>query len=178
MQQKLQPALLGGLFIGVLSALPVVNAGNCCCLWVIGGGVVAAYLLQQSQSTPVTSGDGAVVGLMSGVIGAVVTAVISLPIKLMLGPLQARWMERIAQQSGDNPDVAPFLRMMEGGGGAIIGTIITFGFMLFLGMIFSTLGGLLGATLFRKNVPPPPSPPPPPPPPAGFGEPFNPPPLQ
>ena len=36
---KLQPALYGGLFIGVLSALPLINIGNCCCLWVIGGGV-------------------------------------------------------------------------------------------------------------------------------------------
>ena len=35
----LQPALYGGLFIGVLSALPVVNIGNCCCLWFAGGGV-------------------------------------------------------------------------------------------------------------------------------------------
>ena len=32
---KLQPALFGGLFIGVLSALPLVSVGNCCCLWVI-----------------------------------------------------------------------------------------------------------------------------------------------
>ena len=32
---KLQPALLGGLFIGVLSALPIISAGNCfCCMWV------------------------------------------------------------------------------------------------------------------------------------------------
>ncbi len=39
------PALLGGLFIGMLSALPIVSVGNCCCcLWMIGGGVLAAYL--------------------------------------------------------------------------------------------------------------------------------------
>ena len=50
MQPTVQPAVLGGVFIGVLSALPLISAGNCCCcLWVIGGGVVAAYLLQQSQ---------------------------------------------------------------------------------------------------------------------------------
>jgi len=43
----LQAPLLGGLFIGILSALPVVSWGNCCCLWIIGGGVLAAYLDQQ-----------------------------------------------------------------------------------------------------------------------------------
>ena len=56
---KLQPAILGGVLIGVLSALPIVSAGNlCCCLWVVLGGVVAAYLLQQNQSTPLNVGDG------------------------------------------------------------------------------------------------------------------------
>jgi len=43
---KLQPALLGGTFLGILSALPIVSAANlCCCLWVVAGGVLAAYLL-------------------------------------------------------------------------------------------------------------------------------------
>jgi len=40
--------------LSVLSALPLISAGNlCCCLWVISGGLVAAYLLQQNQSTPI-----------------------------------------------------------------------------------------------------------------------------
>jgi hypothetical protein len=47
---KLQPALFGGLFIGVLSALPIINIANCCCLWVIGGGVLATYLMQLSPT--------------------------------------------------------------------------------------------------------------------------------
>ena len=39
--------------MGVLSALPLVAAGNlCCCLWVVSGGAIAAYLLQQNQSAP------------------------------------------------------------------------------------------------------------------------------
>ena len=33
----IQPVLLGGLFLGVLSALPIISAGNCCCLWTLGG---------------------------------------------------------------------------------------------------------------------------------------------
>ena len=32
------PALLGGLFIGVIASLPVVGA--CCCLWCICGGML------------------------------------------------------------------------------------------------------------------------------------------
>ena len=61
---KTQPALLGGLFIGVLSALPVVNLGNCCCcLWVVAGGALAVYLLQQNDPAPVSTADAATVGL-------------------------------------------------------------------------------------------------------------------
>ena len=72
---KTQPALIGGLVMGVLSALPIVAAGNlCCCLWIISGGVVAAYLLQQNQSAPVTPGDGALVGLLAGMAGDRLTA--------------------------------------------------------------------------------------------------------
>ncbi len=81
MQSRLQPAVIGGVVIGVLSALPLVSAGNCCCcLWIIGGGAVAAYLLQQHQATPITVGDGAVVGAMAGLVGAVVDLVISIPV--------------------------------------------------------------------------------------------------
>ncbi len=59
--------------MGVLSALPIISAGNlCCCLWVVSGGAVAAYILQQNQPTPLTPGDGAVIGLLAGIVGAFV----------------------------------------------------------------------------------------------------------
>ena len=56
-----KPALIGGAAMGVLSALPIVNMGNCCCLWVLGGGAIAAYLLQQDHPAPINLGDGALV---------------------------------------------------------------------------------------------------------------------
>ena len=62
--------------MGVLSALPLVAAGNCCCLWVISGGAIAAYLLQQNQTAPLTPADGALVGLLAGLIGAIVHFVV------------------------------------------------------------------------------------------------------
>ena len=62
---KLVPALLGGLFIGVLSSLPLVSAVNtCCCLWVVTGGMLAAWLMQQNTVRPITIGEGALVGLL------------------------------------------------------------------------------------------------------------------
>ena len=54
---KLQPALFGGLFIGVLSALPLINIGNCCCLWVIGGGTNSSVAVSHAPNATVPNGS-------------------------------------------------------------------------------------------------------------------------
>ena len=69
---RLQAALLGGLFSGVVSGLPIVGAVNaCCCLWVVLGGGLTTYLRQQGQTTPLPPADVALSGLLAGVVGAV-----------------------------------------------------------------------------------------------------------
>ena len=157
-----QPALIGGLVMGVLSSLPIINAGNlCCCLWVVSGGAVAAYLLQQNQTEPITPGDGALVGLFAGIIGAAAGFVISIPIGLLMEPMQRAMIQRTLEMSGNMP---PALReMLENYGqprtamgimGRIMLRLIGFFFMLFIGSMFSTLGGLLGAAMFKKTPPP------------------------
>ena len=144
--------------MGVLSALPVVAAGNvCCCLWVVSGGLVAAYVLQQNQSAPMTPGDGALVGLLAGLIGAGIYLVVSIPVSLMVAPFERAMLGRIAEMSGRMP---PEFRSYLGGGfaeGGFRGISMVFGFMFMLvaGAIFSTLGGLLGALIFKKSAPPP-----------------------
>src|SRR6478735_1098374 len=106
---KTQPALYAGLAIGVLSALPIVSIGNCfCCMWVVGGGAFAVYLMQQNHPYSVQSADGALVGLMAGAIGGVVSVLLSIPILMMMGPMQQRMLERIAS----NPDVPEQYRSM------------------------------------------------------------------
>src|SRR5215211_1945367 len=102
---KLQPALFGGLFIGVLSALPIISAGNCfCCLWVISGGVLATYLMQQNHPYPIAAADGALTGLLAGVIGGVVGTLLSIPIEMMMGPIQKQLLERILSSNPDIPE--------------------------------------------------------------------------
>lgn len=161
---KLQPALYGGLVLGILSALPFVSVGNlCCCLWILTGGAVAAYVLQANQAEPITPGDGAIVGLLAGVVGAFVQLVVSIPIGLLMGPIQGRLMERLLENARDMPDnVRPFMDAIRHGGFSVIGAILGFFVFLFLALVFSTLGGLIGAALFKKKVPvlPPDLPPP------------------
>ncbi len=154
----LRPALLGGALMGVLSALPFVSAGNCCCcLWVVGGGLLAAFLLQQEQPTAIDVGDGALVGLLAGIIGAVISSILSVPITLMMGPIQAQIAQRLIENL---PNVSPEmdtalenLRSGNLGAAGAISLVVRFIMTLVVGMIFSTIGGLLGAVLFRRGKP-------------------------
>jgi hypothetical protein len=145
--------------MGVLSALPIIGAGNlCCCLWVICGGVVAAYLLQQNQATPISPGDGALVGLLAGLIGAFVQALISIPISIVIGPMERAMGRRLLEMAGEVP---PFFREAierseesQSGAMLVVRTIVFVFVYLFAGAIFSTIGGLIGAAIFKKNTPP------------------------
>ena len=83
MNNKLKPALIGGAVIGILSVIPLVS--TCCCLWAILGGLLASYLYVKNSPTPVTVGEGAIVGALAGVVGAIIAFVIGIPISLLLG---------------------------------------------------------------------------------------------
>jgi hypothetical protein len=147
------PALIGGLVGGVLSALPLIAGGNlCCCLWIVSGGAVAAYVLQQNQSLPIGPGDGALVGLLAGVVGAFVYLVLSIPINLLMTPMERVLFERLSEtMSNMPPEFREYARSSMSAG---VRVVLGFVFMLVLGAIFSTIGGWLGALVFRKKVPP------------------------
>ena len=152
---KLQPALLGGVTIGVLSALPVINLANCCCAWILFGGALSAYLMQQNHPEPIQIGDGAIAGLLAGVIGAFVWVIVSVPISAMMAPFQSEMANRVLR---DATEMAPELRgIFENLAGApAIGIGLIFGFfvMLCVSTVFGMLGGLFGALLFKKQQPP------------------------
>jgi uncharacterized protein YqgC (DUF456 family) len=137
--------------MGALSALPIISAGNiCCCLWMVCGGAVAAYVLQQNQETAVTPGDGALAGLLAGLAGAVIYLVLTIPITILMAPLQQAMMDRFLRNAGNLP---PEFRDYVGTSvGTVVGVAIGFFFILVFGCIFSTLGGLLGAAIFKKQM--------------------------
>ena len=146
--------------MGVLSALPIISAGNaCCCLWVVSGGVVAAYLFQQNTTTPMTPADGALVGLLAGLAGAFVRAVVAIPIDLLVAPIEQAMLQRFLDIGTFPPEARDILeRFGRGGamGGAyfVLSHIIGLMFWLCVGGVFSTLGGLLGALIFKKQTQP------------------------
>jgi len=150
-----QPALLGGLLIGVLSSLPIINLANCCCLWVISGGMLTVYLQQQSKPEPVETGDAVIGGLIAGLIGAVIVCAVSYVKLMVLGPVVQTALDNVRQQLSDNPQIPPgvrdFVLNMIGGSGMLVMQALIF---VPLYAVFSMLGALLGTALFRKKQPP------------------------
>jgi hypothetical protein len=155
MPSKMQPAFWGGLFIGVLSALPFVSALNaCCCLWVIAGGVLTSYLLQERSVVPITAGDGAPAGLLAGVIGAVVATVLGAILSLMRGGAGPEAFDQLTGRTDLPPEVLRFVEQLKELPQIVwfLGPLIV---CLIVFPIFGMLGALLGVAIFKKNVPPP-----------------------
>jgi hypothetical protein len=143
---KLKPALLGGLIVGILSSIPLLN--YCCCIWGIGGGVLAGFLYIKSSPVPVKVGEGAVIGLLSGIIGAVLYGIIGVPIAYFISGGN---IEETLRGTG--------LQLPAGVSGLLLFVIsgLIAGVTL---LVLSIIGGLLSVPIFekRKDGPPPPPP--------------------
>ena len=155
--RRFQHSLLGGLFIGVLSALPVVNLANwCCCLWVVLGGLLTAYLQKQNQPEPLEAGEVAIGGLLAGLIGAVIWVVLAAALLSLSGEaIEGQIREAILNSPEIPTDVRD--RIMEL---AVRRNIILLIAAVSLPVyaFFGMLGSLLGLAIFKKTAPPPPSP--------------------
>ena len=153
-QGRFQPAILGGVFIGVLSSIPLVSSLNlCCCLWVVLGGLLTTYLAQQKKPEPIETADAILGGLIAGLIGAVITAVLAGLIISWTGPL---WQERFRdtlESNGQMPQEMRdwILRLMTGRGLMVVYLAIN----IPVYAIFGMLGSLLGVAIFKKKTPPP-----------------------
>ena len=158
MNNKLKPALIGGVVIGVLSVIPFVSAANlCCCLWAILGGLLATYLYVKNSPTPASAGDGAVLGVIAGAIGAVIYLVIGIPIAIAMGPVTRNMIVSLMQNI-DARQAEMMRQQFEAQGNAIVPLIIKSLIGAALLFVFAILGGLLGVPIFekRKGTPPPP----------------------
>ena len=160
MNNKLKPAIIGGVVLGVLSVIPFVNLVNiCCCLWAIIGGVLASYLYIKKSPVPATTGDGAILGALAGVVGAVIAVVIGIPISILTSGLMTGIIVSLIESI--NPSQAELVRRQIEAGQTVAGAIVNGIILAVLLVIFSTIGGLIGVPIFEKRkggvvVPPPP----------------------
>ena len=159
MNNKLKPALIGGVVLGLLSVIPFVSAVNvCCCLWAILGGMLATYLYVKNSPTPATAADGAVLGAVAGLVGALISLILGVPISLAMGPTMRNLIISLVERV--DPRQADMMRQQFEAAGSSIGPVIINALILaVLLLVFSIVGGLLGVPLFEKRkamMPPPP----------------------
>jgi hypothetical protein len=160
MNNKVKPALIGGVLLGLLSVIPFVNALNiCCCLWAILGGMLASYLYVKNSPTPVSAGDGAILGALAGLIGAAISLILGIPISYAMGPTMRNLMISLLENV-DRQQAEMMRQRLELAGDAIAPLIINALILAVMLFFFSVIGGLIGAALFEKRkggaVPPPP----------------------
>jgi hypothetical protein len=150
---RLQASLLGGLFIGILSALPIVGAANyCCCLWVIAGGVLTTYLRQQGRPVALEASEAAVSGLFAGLVGSVIYIAFSVLLLSVSGDMIESQIRTMAEQYPQMPpDVRDRLLAFSAGPNLVL-------LMAFVTIpmyaIFGMLGALLALLFFRKPTAP------------------------
>ncbi len=160
--RRFQPALLGGLFIGMLSSLPVVNIANCCCLWVVVGGLLTVYL--QRQDPPAAplggsdTGEAVLGGLLAGLVGALIYILVSTLLfssspDTMAAEVGAA-MDRFGSLPSDTRDRV--LGLVTSG----VWVFVMAAILVPTYAVVSMLGALLGLAIFRKKPAPPAAEPP------------------
>jgi len=152
----LKPAVTGGLLLGVLSALPFVSSLNViCCLWAQAGGGFATWLLNKQRPGGLKYGDGAFAGVISGLIGAFVATLISIPVQLVLFTPEsyANLQEFLTRFPTMSPNLRDAILQFFSPGFNISRTVIGLLMnMVFLGL-FAMIGGILTvAILNRKKI--------------------------
>jgi len=159
---RFQPALYGGLFTGVLSALPGVQIGNCCCcLWVVSGGILTTYLLQGRQETPVETSETMLQGLVAGIVGGLLAGVLSVILQPLIGPWQQQMVMRMMERfQGMMPPEsrqqfeAAMQAQQQSAGSSIQMEVVRSLIFVPVSAAFSTAGAALGLAFFRKKTPP------------------------
>jgi hypothetical protein len=166
-QQKpeyFRPALIAGAVAGLLSGLPVIGAGNCiCCLWIVGGAAMAVKLLAARTAGPLRSGDGAVVGALTGIVAAVGHTVLSLVFQPFNVESSRRVLDWLASRGFEVPSNVDSILGESSGflspGWLLLGLFVYAAVYAVMGV----LGGVIGVSLFAKKAAPPVPPPPAPP---------------
>ena len=164
---KWRSALFGGIAIGLVSGIPVISLVNCCCCaGILGGGVLTYYLYRQEHTegmVPLESSDGLILGIMAGLIGAFVQAIIHAFLILLFAGAQEALMRSIMEEiidrlekSGGFPcDAVDQMReqiersMKESN--TMWGVMLNLFMSLIIYPIFAMLGGLLGYGIFRPK---------------------------
>ena len=158
-ERMLKPALIGGVLLGILSSLPVLYLFNCfCCAWIIGGGLLAAYLYVKDSPFRVSMGSGVVIGLFAGIVGAIASALFSIPLNFLISSGGMGVAEQLRQVIEQVPNMPPEARetlrsWSEREDLGVMYFLFHLFFTLVFFCIFAMMGGAIGVAIFEKRKP-------------------------
>ena len=166
---KMRPSLIGGVALGVampviglISALaPMLGCLGCaaCCALPPGAGFLASFLyLKGAAPAPEKPyGDGAVLGLLAGLFGAVVGTVVSIPVQFLqrsMG-LMPDMDELVGQLQDANmpPEAVDFITklMPSADGFSVTALVLGFVFSVVVYSVLSLIGGIIGVAVLAKQ---------------------------
>jgi len=142
---KFVPGLIGGVVTGILCLFPgflpvggFIIVSFLCIVWAMIGGAVGARTYIKRSPTPVRQGEGAMVGLVAGGIGALIYLALD---TVVAYSLLSNEIERFYRSQGQ-PEVT---------GGIFFAMSGAFGALVILGL--SVVGGIIGVAMFEKRMP-------------------------
>lgn len=152
MTTRQQSILIGAVVTGVLSTSYLNFINVVCCLGVILGSMVAVQQYTSRSGTAIEAGDGAVLGAITGVAGAILGSIfdqllrpIGLDSTSISRDAMQQWMQNMQGQQG-----MPTEMMGQGGGGMMTFIIgLVFGVVIYA--IFGAIGGAIGAAIFGSD---------------------------
>jgi hypothetical protein len=151
--QALPATALAGLIAAILMLTPLVLFGLG---MLVGGSLSVVFYRRRSPAASITPGMGSRLGMASGVLGGCIFTVLLSARTIVLhewGQVRDKALEVVAQAAARNPDpqaqqALEFFKTDQGIAllvtSALVGTLVAF-------VIFSGLGGALGAALLRRK---------------------------
>jgi hypothetical protein len=163
MSDQKQSILLGGLVAALLATILTFPAqgGNpivgfaACCIPAILGGLIAVWHYTNTNNLTLAMGAGAKLGAMAGLVGALISTVLSYVLKalgLLPSTSEAAEIQRQAmiERGMTDQQIEQAMRIAEMSSG-ILGQLV---FVIVGCLIFAligALGGLIGASMFKKG---------------------------
>ncbi len=173
--------IIGGIVGGILGLIPLINSFNfCCCLWFVVGAIIAVLIYRASSPVGVTSGHGALIGLVTGLICGLISGggayalygnQFTNPALYDPGSPEAQEFIDIFRQTYSSAgmsdtDIDQIIDQIQnmmtsiGPEGAATAILVIIIFYILIGMIFSVLAGLITGAIAGKKQQFPEEPPP------------------
>ncbi len=155
LEGKWKAILVGAAITGLAPFVPLLNLA--CCIVPLVGAIVAVAIYRSSVPQPaLNNNDGIVLGMMSGLIGTGIYAVIVTPLVVFVGSVVGGIAGRIVPDLTNVPvSLRHLLETVFSNFGNIVGLILLLKIIsqLAFSLIFGVLGGLLGVALFKRSAP-------------------------